>query len=218
MDSVSHAPIISEEMVKFMGKEVPRKSVEKALYSATAFLVIFNTLTIPFALPKLRVFLGAPYLPSNTRSFQAVLDHIQPNIVGRQKSPRLVDIGSGDGRLVREAAKRGFSALGIEMNPWLVGISRIRNWKSPMSQKILLGNAWNQLDRVAEFDPDIITFYGRPGQGLMTKFGDFAEQVSDQTGKNILIVSNKFHIPNWHLRQIAQVDDFIVYKLHSNKV
>jgi signal transduction histidine kinase len=25
-----------------------------------------------------------------------------------------------------------------------------------MSQKILLGNAWNQLDRVAEFDPDII--------------------------------------------------------------
>jgi hypothetical protein len=51
----------------------------------------------------------------------------------------------------------------------------------------------------------------------MSKFGNFAENISDSTGKSIIVVSNKFHIPDWHLRQIAQIDDFIVYKLHSNK-
>jgi len=204
--------------VKFMGREIPRSSVEKALFSATAFLVVFNSLTIPFALPKIRRFLGAPYLPSSTAAFRAVLERLpQFHSIDSVKGMKMVDIGSGDGRLVREAATIGFgSSMGIEMNPWLALISKWRLRKTPGAQ-IVWANAWDKVDEVSKFGPDVITFYGRPGQGLMTKFGKMAEDISDTSGKSIIVVSNKFHIPNWHLRQIAQVGDFIVYKLHSNR-
>ena len=39
----------------------------------------------------------------------------------------LVDIGSGDGRLVVEAARMGFRATGVELNRWLVYYSRFEN-------------------------------------------------------------------------------------------
>jgi len=205
-------------VVKFMGREIPRSSVEKALFSATAFLVVFNTFTVPFVLPKVARFLGAPYLPSSTTAFRAVLERVpQFHSVESLKGMRMVDIGSGDGRLVREAARAGFeSSIGIEMNPWLALISKWRLRKTPNS-KIVWANAWDKVDELSKFQPDVITFYGRPGQGLMTKFGQMAENISDSSGKSIIVVSNKFHIPNWHLRQIAQVGDFIVYKLHSNR-
>lgn len=41
----------------------------------------------------------------------------------RSGSPRLVDLGSGDGRFVIEAARRGYLADGIELNPVLVALS-----------------------------------------------------------------------------------------------
>ena len=209
---MSEVPAEPVKMVSLFGKEIPRSSVEKSLYSATAFLVVFNAISIPFALPKLGMFLGAPYLPSNTAAFRAVLRNI-PEL--QSSNLRLVDIGSGDGRLVLEASRYGFRSMGIEMNPWLVLLSKIRLMGS--GSDILWGNAWKSEETVTEYNPDVITFYGRPGQGVMTKFGKMAESVSDKTGKGIIVVSNKFPIPNWNIRQIAQVEDFIVYKVHSNK-
>lgn len=205
--------------VRFLGRDIRRSSVENALFSSLAFFVVFNTLTIPFALPKIRKFLGAPYLPSSRTSFRAVLDNL-PDLASKD-IVRMVDVGSGDGRLVQEAAKRGMHAVGIEVNPWLVCVSKFRLWLSrkdmAVSPHIWWKNAWESKKSLVDFSPDILTFYGRPGQGVMSKFGELAEQVSDESGKTIYVVSNKFHIPNWHMRQIALVDDFIVYKLHSNK-
>lgn len=40
------------------------------------------------------------------------------------RSETLVDLGSGDGRIVIEAAKKGYSAVGYELNYWLVLYSR----------------------------------------------------------------------------------------------
>ena len=110
---------MSEEVktIRVLGKEIARSSIEKALYSATAFLVIFNAVTVPFALPKMRVFVGAPFVPSSTSAFRAVLEHV-PEL--RREGLRMVDVGSGDGRLVLEASKQGMQAMGVEMNPWLV--------------------------------------------------------------------------------------------------
>lgn len=205
-------------VVRLLGKEIPRSSVENALYSAIGFFVVFNTLAVPFALPKLRRFVGAPYLPSSRSAFQAVLDNL-PGVADKS-ALRFVDVGSGDGRLVEEAARLGMKAVGIELNPWLVLGSRLRLWKNEKnfktSPRIWWKNAWESEKNLIEYSPDIISFYGRPGQEVMTKFGALAEKVSDETGKTIYVVSNKFHIPNWHLRQVALVDDFIVYKLHSN--
>jgi hypothetical protein len=205
----------TRRMVRLFGKEIPRSSVETALFTSVGFFVVFNALAIPFALPKIGKFLGAPYLPSSRASFRAVLENLPGNL--NPASTRLVDIGSGDGRLVEEAARFGMKSVGIELNPWLVFASKFRLWKQRKNGEIWWKNAWEAKNDLITLSPDIIVFYGRPGQGVMTKFGNLAEEISDETGKSIFVVSNKFPIPNWQLRQIALVDEFIVYKLHSNK-
>lgn len=47
----------------------------------------------------------------------------------RDGSKRAVDLGSGDGRLVIEAAKLGFKADGVELNPWLNAFATVNSWR-----------------------------------------------------------------------------------------
>lgn len=76
------------------------------------------------------VFRGAPYVPSLHRYAEAALDDLYP--VG--KKDVLVDVGSGDGVILRMAAKRGARAVGYELNPILVLVSRILAKKHPHIQ------------------------------------------------------------------------------------
>lgn len=50
-------------------------------------------------------------------------------------SPRLLDIGSGDGRIVIAAAKNGLKSDGVELNTWLVQFSRISAIKNGVFNK-----------------------------------------------------------------------------------
>ena len=45
----------------------------------------------------------------------------------KKSGNKLVDIGSGDGRIVHLAAQNGYKAHGIELNPWLVLYSKYRS-------------------------------------------------------------------------------------------
>ncbi|XP_029796942.1 ATP synthase subunit C lysine N-methyltransferase isoform X2 [Suricata suricatta] len=56
----------------------------------------------------------------------------------------LVDIGSGDGRVVIAAAKEGFTAVGYELNPWLVWYSRYRARREGVqgSARFYVANLW----------------------------------------------------------------------------
>uniref|UniRef100_A0A023FV72 Methyltransferase domain-containing protein n=1 Tax=Amblyomma parvum TaxID=251391 RepID=A0A023FV72_AMBPA len=86
---------------------------------------------VPFLSPALRK-VCLPYVPATdiqVRNVAAVL---------RKRSQRsaLVDLGSGDGRIVFEAAKLGFTpSVGVELNPWLVAYSKIRALASGASPR-----------------------------------------------------------------------------------
>jgi len=66
------------------------------------------------------VFRGAPYVPSHKKEVRRALKDLYA--VG--KDDVLVDVGSGDGIILREAAKQGARAVGYELNPALVLISK----------------------------------------------------------------------------------------------
>ncbi|XP_067860859.1 ATP synthase subunit C lysine N-methyltransferase isoform X2 [Heptranchias perlo] len=83
-----------------------------ALYAAAA----------PFVAPALRR-VCLPFVPATPAQVENVLQLLR----GRRGA--LVDIGSGDGRIVIAAAKRGFQAVGYELNPWLVWYSKYRAWR-----------------------------------------------------------------------------------------
>lgn len=75
---------------------------------------------IVFASFGLIAFIGAPYVPTHKRQITKALD--EANLVS--SDDLVVDLGSGDGVLLRAVAKRGGRALGFELNPilWLVSI------------------------------------------------------------------------------------------------
>lgn len=82
-------------------------------------LVALYAVAAPFIAPALRK-VCLPFVPATTAQVDNVLT------VLRARSGTLVDIGSGDGRIVIAAAKRGFQASGFELNPWLVWYSRYK--------------------------------------------------------------------------------------------
>ncbi|EDV48277.1 protein N-lysine methyltransferase FAM173B [Drosophila erecta] len=63
-----------------------------------------------------------PYVPATTEQIQNVLSFLPKNSAGK-----LLDIGSGDGRIVVAAAQhnKALRTDGVELNPWLVYYSRL---------------------------------------------------------------------------------------------
>lgn len=83
------------------------------------------------------VFWGAPYVPSKKKALEKALDELHP--LGKRDV--LVDIGSGDGIVLRAATRRGARAIGYELNPLLVLISR---WLSKGDARVSvhMANFW----------------------------------------------------------------------------
>lgn len=80
---------------------------------------------------KVPLKLQVPYMPASARQ----VDNVMTLLKGR--SGKMVDLGSGDGRIVLEAARRGFSpAVGYELNPWLVRLSYFYAWKSDYHRRV----------------------------------------------------------------------------------
>lgn len=81
------------------------------------------------------ILFGLPYLPTISRDIRQVFDHL-----GIDKTSYVVDLGSGDGRVLVEAAKRGAKVSGVEINPFLVALSRFRLRKYPTFVGIKTGD------------------------------------------------------------------------------
>ena len=71
------------------------------------------------------VFFGAPYVPSQRKYVRRAFEHFKlgPNDV-------LVDGGSGDGVVLRIAARFNAQAIGYEINPVLVVISKLLSFSN----------------------------------------------------------------------------------------
>ncbi|XP_071409782.1 ATP synthase subunit C lysine N-methyltransferase isoform X2 [Pithys albifrons albifrons] len=110
-------------------------------------LVALYAVATPFVAPALRK-VCLPFVPATAAQIQNVLKMLE------NRSGPLVDIGSGDGRIVIAAAKMGFKAVGYELNPWLVWYSRYRAWRDGVHQntRFYISDLWKmpQLEKKLE--------------------------------------------------------------------
>jgi len=83
------------------------------------------------------VLVGAPYVPSKKLHINAGLD-----LLNLQKGQTMIELGSGDGRVLREAARRGINCIGYELNPILYLVSLVVCFKYRKTIKIKLKNYW----------------------------------------------------------------------------
>ena len=97
-----------------------------------------------------------PYVPSGKAKSKTMLD-----MAGVGDGSRILEIGSGDGQLCLMAAQRGATALGIEINPVLVAVSRTRArfWKVDRKCSFVFADMWRY--RLPK-ETDAVFVYGWP--------------------------------------------------------
>lgn len=86
------------------------------------------------------VFIGAPYVPSRNKDLKQAFEKLYK----LSSSDLLVDLGSGDGKVLKLASEFGASSLGYELNPILLLLSKF-NLRNIKHTKIEWKNCWTKV-------------------------------------------------------------------------
>ncbi|KAK6617453.1 hypothetical protein RUM43_014462 [Polyplax serrata] len=103
----------------------PTKSIPALIFGGiTSGLAIgLTVVSTPFIFPYFRR-VCLPYVPATTQQVENILYAL------KGRSGNVIDLGSGDGRIVLATAQNGFQSTGVELNPWLVAYSKLAAFKS----------------------------------------------------------------------------------------
>jgi SAM-dependent methyltransferase len=111
----------------------------------------------------------------------------------------VIDLGSGDGRLVITAAKRGARALGIEYNPDMVALSKRNAAQEGVSDRAQFVKA--DLYESDFSQATVITMFLLPEINLKLR----PRILNLKPGTRI--VSNSFDMSDWYADETAKIDD-----------
>ena len=152
------------------------------------------------------VFRGAPYVPTLRRSVQHALDLLDLN-----KDDLLVDLGSGDGVVLKAAASRGWRALGYEINPLLCAVARLRC----LPQRGLVSVRWRDF-WLAELPHDakaVFVFLAGPH---MPHLARKLSQIMANRSEPLKVMSYGFAIPGYLPKKMS--NGLYLYELQPGKI
>ena len=122
-------------------------------------------------------FFGAPYVPSLRREVRAAFDDLYP--VG--ETDVVVDLGSGDGLVLKEAAGRGARCIGYEINPLLALVSKLRLGRRAT---IRTQNMWT-----STLPSDVTLVYVFSVSRDSRRLGRYVQQQSDRQNRLIHVMT-----------------------------
>jgi 16S rRNA A1518/A1519 N6-dimethyltransferase RsmA/KsgA/DIM1 with predicted DNA glycosylase/AP lyase activity len=152
---------------------------------STVFLLFHLLFALLMLFLTLSFFTGAPYVPSSKKVTVKMIEFAKP-----RKNSTVIDLGSGDGRLLFWAARQGARSIGYEINPFLVFGTWIRKiiFHRTLDVSVIWGNFWNaDLTRA-----DAVFIYLIP-----SKMDRLAAKLQTELRPGSIIVSNSFIFPNW---------------------
>lgn len=162
-------------------------------------VLILLFIIITFFFFAIDLFLDLPYVATKR-------DKIKTIIKLAQIKPKetVIDLGSGDGRLLFAAANAGARAIGYEINPFLILLTLIHARLKGLSNQVEIyrKNLWKADLSIA----DVIFVYGRRKD--MQKFEDFVYQ-NAKKGARIVVNTNQF--PN--KKPLKSANGIFLYKV-----
>lgn len=168
---------------------------EICIYSIVAFLIGFYLF---YFIPPL--FGDAPFYPSSRKAIRDMI-----SIADLKGDERVLDLGSGDGRLVFSAAKYCKTATGIEYNPFLVVVSRLRSLFSRNSRGTRINFIYGSYYKHDFSSYNIVFCYLLPKD--VTKL---EAKLAKELKPGSKIITNTFHLnasaKNPHLKQVKTLN------------
>ena len=145
--------------------------------------------------------MGAPYVRSQKKKISTMLElaRITPGETA-------LDLGSGDGSLVIEAARQGANATGIEINPFLIWYSRQRIRRAGVTKNARVARA--NLFKYPCTDTNVIFIYLWPETLVRLE-----KKLEHELSPGSRIISNGFPISGWN--PILVKDEVYLYEIKS---
>lgn len=126
-----------------------------------------------------------PYVPTSMDRLEVMM-----SLAGDLTGLKVADLGSGDGRVVREMAKRGAEAHGFEISSKLAKEAREK-----IKEEGLAGKAFIHQKDLFEVDVsqyDLIT-----GYWITSMMESLEEKLLAEMKSGSRVISNYFTFPNW---------------------
>jgi len=140
-----------------------------------------------------------PFVPTPQRVVDKMIE-----LAGVKKGDVVYDLGSGDGRIVIAAAKRGARAVGFEIDPELVGTARANIKNAGVEERAEIRN--EDILTAELSGASVITLYLLPDVNLKLK-----PRLLRQLKPGSRVVSHAFDMGDWKPEKIEQVDGRTLY-------
>lgn len=170
-------------------------------------VVIFSIIQLLFILfivfSVIAFFTGAPFLPTPSAIVGEMME------VGKIASTDIVsDLGSGDGRLVIAAAKKGARGQGWEINPVLVLVSFINAWRQGVGKRVSIH--WGDYRKADLSKTTVVVLYTITG--IHTRA--LSEKCLRELSPGTRILSYQFSLPQFKLKKKTE-SGIYVYRIDS---
>jgi len=136
---------------------------------------------------------GAPFVPTKNAPADAMI-----RLAGIKKGDTIYDLGSGNGKLLLLAARKGAKAIGYEINPILVLLSNLRGARTK----------WKNFWGADIHDADVIFIYLLPW-----KMKRLADKLKRELKPGATVVSNSFIFPGWKIVRQDAANHVYVFRV-----
>jgi ubiquinone/menaquinone biosynthesis C-methylase UbiE len=139
----------------------------------------------------------APYIPTKNEKIHKII-----KLADLKKGDNFYELGSGDGRVVLQAAKKGINSYGIEQSWIRTILSRIK------AKNLNLTNAHFFHGNIFErqyYPADVVYIYLLP-----SALDKLEQKLKKELKKEARVVTQKYHFKNW--KPIEKDGDFWIYK------
>lgn len=182
---------------------------------ATIAAVVYGA-TIPFILPGFRK-ICLPFVPATEHQIQNILKCL------RGRTGSVIDLGSGDGRIILSIMKSDKSgdnhnmkltkAAGVELNFWLVLYSRLQVWKN----RNLVNKNQISFYKKDIMKTDLKIYDNIVVFGVESLMDELEGKLKNELTENGSVIACRFPLPRWqHIHEEGEgIDKVWVYSHES---
>ena len=174
-----------------------------------AVAVGLSIISAPFVTPALRRFC-LPYVPATSKQIENVIKMCKHHQSPSKKIEKLIDLGSGDGRIVLAAAKNGFACTGVELNFWLVLYSKIAAVLHGLrgSANFKRIDLWKT--NLSDYDKIVIF-------GVAEMMPTLKEKLFREMKEESKVIACRFPMPDWKPSDMIEdgIDSVWVYSVNN---